>query len=116
MIKQALKEALLDLKSQMRGRRAKSYLKSEKKEEKEDKEEGAKHEAAEAQDDKSKPNLVPKGAGKAGEMVKDSMDDFKEQMKGFMSKKRKGKSSGRPIVALKASFPVAAAPKKGKGK
>lgn len=115
MIKQALKEALLDLKSQMRGRRAKSYLKAEAKEEKEEKGETAKHEADEASDAKPKSNSVGKPSGKVGEMVTDSMDEFKEQMKGFMSKKRKGKGSGRPIVALKAQFPVAV-PKKGKGK
>ena len=112
MIKEALKEALLDLKSQLRGRKASAYLAIE--------EIGSKKDAKpakEAKDDKA--DLQPKrqGASAVGEVVEEGMEDLKAQMKSFMGKKRTGKGSGRPGLPLPNNAPKAAEPKaKGKTK
>lgn len=93
MIRDALKDALLDLRSQLRGRKASAYVL---------KIEGDSDDKAtrkdEDEDDKPKREAKRPGASKASEAVSDGMEALRSEMKEFMNKKKHG--TGRPIVAL----------------
>lgn len=96
MIRDALKDALLDLRSQLRGRKASAYvLKVEESGNAKSPKASAKDED---EDDKSKREPKRPGASKASEAVSDGMEALRSEMKEFMNKKKHG--TGRPIVAL----------------
>lgn len=120
MIRDALKEALVDLRAQLRGRKASAYvLKIEEEHEKDDKKPSRKDE-----DDKDKREPKRSGASATSEAVSEGMSELREQMKSFMTGSKNKGSGGRPITPLPigpGSKPVKAskAPEpdaKGKGK
>ena len=121
MIRDALKEALLDLRGQLRGRKASAYiLKIE--EANEDAKAGRKASSEdEDEDDKPKRESKRPGASAVTEKVSEGMDELRKEMKGFMSKK-KSSSSGRimmPIpnnITSRGSKAVEAQAAKAKGK
>ena len=118
MLREALKTALLDLKGQMRGRRASSYLKKEEaRHEKKEKELG------EDEEDESVVEHVmggSKGSDKAGEdsdMGGKGLDpELKAEMSNFMSKRRKGSTKGGPTKSVFASIDMPKPKMKGKMK
>lgn len=112
MLRDALKDALLDLKSQLRGRKASAYvLKIEA--ERED----AKDRKDSDEDDKDKRPAKRSGASKTSEAVSEGMEALREEMKSFMTKP-KSKVSTRNAMPLPIG-PSKAAPamdSKAKGK
>ncbi len=115
MIREALKEALLDLKSQLRGRKASKYI-IEIEEAHEDAKANRKSDS-EDEDDKDKREPKRSGASKASETVSDGMDSLRKEMKMFMSKP-KSNVSARNVMPLpmSQSTPKATAPKESKAK
>ncbi len=108
MSRSALREVLLDLKSQMRGARASTYLKR-----------GEKKDEGEAQS-KSRDGLADDGetmesAAKAAVGPQEPPLDFADEMKNFMKKQRKPESTG-PSARVSFMAAAKADPKSKKGK
>lgn len=103
MIKQALREALLDLKGQMRSRRASSYLKKEEdRHEKKEKELGGEEDDSESIVDSIMGDSEDsREGGEDSSMGDKGLDpELKAEMSQFMSKRRKGSTKGGPSKSI----------------
>lgn len=119
MIRESLKEALLDLRGQLRSRKASAYI---AKIEKEHDEEPASKSAAKDDSDADKPEPKRSGAAKTEQAVSEGMDQLSAQIREFMKRPRsKPLKEGDSLIlpgnnGRKGAQASPAVPPKAKGK